>query len=167
MEFRKTVESDLNSVMRIVRQAQKYFKENGIDQWQNNYPNLETIKNDIKNGYGYVLAEHGQIIGTVAVSFDGEKTYENIYDGQWLSNNEYAVIHRMAVLNDYKGKGISSVIMRKVEEMCLDKGIHSIKIDTHSDNVSMQRLILNNSFKYCGVIYLNDNSKRVAFEKTF
>lgn len=165
MEFRKAMESDINSIMKIIKQAQDYFKKQGIDQWQNNYPNIETIKNDIAKGYGYVLLKDGEVAGTVAVSFDGEKTYEYIYDGKWLSDFEYAVIHRMAIDNNLKGLGLASIIMKKVEEMCINKGIKSIRIDTHEDNKSMQRLIEKNRFQYCGIIYLADNSKRLAFEK--
>ena len=39
--------------MKIIREAQLYFKEQGIDQWQNNYPNEDVIKNDIKNNNSY------------------------------------------------------------------------------------------------------------------
>lgn len=167
MEFRKAVESDIEDIMKIIKQAQDYFKENGVSQWQNNYPNLETIKTDIKNNYGYVMTESGHIIGTAAVSFDGEKTYRIIYDGQWLSDGEYAVIHRMAVDNGYKGKGISSLMIDNIEKMCLDRDIHSIKIDTHKENISMQNVIKKNNFKYCGIIYVQDNDERIAFEKIF
>lgn len=165
MKFRRASESDLNGIMNIIKQAQEYFKEQGINQWQNNYPNTETIRNDISKGYGYVLADNGKIVGTVAVSFDGEKTYESIYDGKWISNLEYAVIHRMAIDSSLKGLGLASIIMKYIEDMCLNRGIHSIRIDTHEDNKSMQRLIEKNGFKYCGIIYLADNSKRLAFEK--
>ena len=167
MEFRKAAASDVEDIMKIIKQAQAYFKENCVNQWQNNYPNNETIKNDIEKGYGYVLEDNGEIIGTVAVSFDGEKTYDVIYDGEWLSNGEYAVIHRMAVDNAYKGRGLSSVLIKYIENICLDKGVHSIKIDTHNENISMQRVIKKNNFKYCGIIYVEDKSARLAFEKIF
>ncbi len=165
MEFRKAKESDIDSIMNIIKQAQDYFKESGIDQWQNNYPNIETIKNDIEKGYGYVLVNDGEVVGTVAVSFDGERTYENIYEGNWISNLDYAVVHRLAIDNRYKGQGLASVIMKSIEEMCLKRNVHSIRIDTHQDNKSMQRLIEKNGFKYCGIIYLADTSKRLAYEK--
>ncbi|NLY68095.1 MAG: GNAT family N-acetyltransferase [Tissierellia bacterium] len=165
MEFRKAKESDIDSIMNIIKQAQDYFKEAGIDQWQNNYPNIETIKNDIEKGYGYVLVNDGEVVGTVAVSFDGERTYENIYEGNWISNLDYAVVHRLAIDNRYKGQGLASVIMKSIEEMCLKRNVHSIRIDTHQDNKSMQRLIEKNGFKYCGIIYLADTSKRLAYEK--
>ena len=154
MEFRKAVETDIDDIMNIIKQAQAYFKEQGIDQWQNNYPNPETIRNDIANKHSYILLKDNNIVATAAVSFDGEKTYNSIYEGEWITNNEYAVIHRIAVDNTYKGLGLSSKIIKNVEELCLSKGVHSIKIDTHEENISMQRLLKKNKFQYRGVIYL-------------
>ena len=48
MIFRKSDFKDIPEIMRIISSAQKYLKEKGIDQWQNNYPNSETIKEDIQ-----------------------------------------------------------------------------------------------------------------------
>ena len=166
MEFRKAVEADVNNIMNIIKQAQAYFKENGINQWQNNYPNVEVINSDIANKSSYVLLKENNIVATAAVSFDGEKTYDAIYQGEWITDNEYAVIHRIAVDNSYKGLGLSSEIIKNVEKLCLNKGVYSIKIDTHEENISMQSLLKKNKFEYCGIIYLEDKSKRIAFEKT-
>ena len=79
MEFRRTNISDVNSVMKIISQSQSYFKSKGIDQWQNNYPNENTIMEDINNGYSYVLEKDNKIIATLALSFNGEVTYNKIY----------------------------------------------------------------------------------------
>lgn len=166
MEFRKAVEADIDNIMKIIKQAQAYFKEQGINQWQDNYPSPCTISNDIANKESYVLLKDNNIVATVAVSFDGEKTYDSIYEGEWISNNEYAVIHRIAVDNTYKGLGLSSQIIKNVEQLCLNKGVYSIKVDTHEENISMQKLLKKDKFQYCGVIYLEDRSKRIAFEKT-
>jgi len=45
------------------------------------------------------------------------------------------------------------------------KNIHSIKIDTHKKNESMKKMLSNNGFKYCGIIYLENGSERIAYEK--
>lgn len=165
MEFRKAIEEDCSSIMNIIVQAQAYFKGKSINQWQNNYPNLETIRMDIKNNNGYVLLKDYKIIATIAFIIDGEKNYENIYEGEWLSSNKYGTIHRIAVDSQYKGLGTASVIIKKLEKMCLSNGINSIRVDTHEENLPMQRLLEKNGFKYCGIIYLEDKSKRMAFEK--
>lgn len=165
MEFRRTTEKDIDGVMEIISQSQQYFKEQGIDQWQNGYPNKEVIKNDISNENSYVLLKDNKILATTVISFDGEETYNKIYDGKWLSNEDYAVIHRVAVDTNHKGLGLAGKIIDEAKKKCSERGIKSIKVDTHEDNESMQRLLLKNGFEYCGVIYLEDGAKRIAFEK--
>ncbi len=165
MNFRKSVKSDINKIMRIIKQAQNYFKENGIDQWQDNYPNSDVINNDIKNGNSYIVENNGHIIATIVVSFEKEVAYNNIYQGQWISDERYAVIHRIAIDNMYKGLGLSHKIIKFAEEISIKRGIKSIKVDTHKENIPMQKLLEKNQFKYCGIIYLENNEERVAFEK--
>ena len=165
MEFRKATMADANGILKIIRQAQAYLKSQEIDQWQNNYPNLEAVQKDIQEQIGYVLVKDGFLLGTVAVSFDGERTYDRIYEGEWKSIQPYVVIHRIAVHEEYKGQGLSAVMLERIEEICLKRGVHSIKVDTHEENLSMQKFLEKNGFVYCGVIYLADHSKRIAFEK--
>jgi predicted Rossmann fold flavoprotein len=50
-------------------------------------------------------------------------------------------------------------------KMCRERGVRSIKNDTHRDNQSMQRMQAKNGFEYCGIIYLKDGAERIAFEK--
>lgn len=163
--FRRTRTADVDRVMAIFAQAQRFFKANGIDQWQNGYPNRQTIEADIRRRYGYVLEYGHRIVATAAVSFDGEPTYQRIEDGNWSTNEPYAVVHRMAVDVTEKGIGRASVIMRNVEAMCRKRGINTIRIDTHRDNRPMQRLLAKNHFRRCGLIFLADGSERIAFDK--
>jgi len=165
MEFRIATISDINRIMDIIRQAQEYLRNKGVDQWQDNYPNLNIIRDDIEKRKGYVLEKDGQVVATVAISFSDEKTYEKIYEGKWITENEYAVIHRIAVDNNFKGKRLSSEIIAQVEKMCLQSDIYSIKVDTHKQNESMKKMLSNNGFQYYGIIFLEDGSERVAYEK--
>ena len=84
MIFRKTTINDIKNVMEIISEAQEYFKRNGIDQWQNGYPNSDTIYDDIKNNSSYVLEDESKIVATAMLSFEEDKTYKNIYEGKWL-----------------------------------------------------------------------------------
>lgn len=165
MEFRKAKKSDIPRIMDIIISAQKYMKENGIDQWQNGYPNEESILDDINEGKSYVLKRDGEVIATTYLSFDGESDYDIIYEGQWLSDEKYAVIHRIAVDNGLKGQGVAGEVFKFIEKICLEKNVFDIKIDTHRDNKSMQKFLIKNGFERCGIIYLKDNSERIGFEK--
>lgn len=163
--IRKTNIEDIPSVMHIIHDAQTYFKENGIPQWQNGYPDENQIINDIKEDGSYVLEEDNQIIGTFFLTFKEEASYKKIYDGEWLNDEPYAAIHRIAIDSSLKGKGIASKLFAYGESIALSKGINTIRIDTHEYNLSMQNALKKNGFIRCGNIFLSDYSPRIGFQK--
>lgn len=166
MAFRKTVQEDIPQIMEIIRQAQSYLKEQGIDQWQDGYPNVESIEADIRNEVSYVYTEKERIIGTLALIFEKEPTYEIIYDGNWETEDiPYATIHRIAVAEEEKGKGIAGKMLLEAERICKESKVHTLRIDTHEDNLSMQNWMKKSGFIYCGWILLLSGAKRLAFEK--
>jgi len=165
MEFRQAEMKDIPQIMEIIQAAQQYLKEEGIDQWQNNYPNPESLKADIINNNSYLIEDRDKIIATAAVIFGDDPTYSYIEDGEWLSSGNYGVIHRAAVAENYKGQGIVSEIFAQTYKLAAEKGITSIRIDTHPENIAMQRAIKKEGFQYCGIIYTADDSKRFAYEK--
>lgn len=165
MEFRQAKISDLDQIVEIIELSKKYLKETKVDQWQDGYPSKEDLRRDIESGNSYVLTNKDEIVATTVISLDGESTYNSIFNGEWITNDEYIVMHRVAVHEKYKGKGIFKELIKEAESLALNKGISSIKIDTHRDNISMQRAVVKNDFKRCGIIYLEDGSERIAFEK--
>lgn len=165
MEFRQAKISDLDQIVEIIELSKKYLKETKVDQWQDGYPAKEDLRRDIESGNSYVLTNKDEIVATTVISLDGESTYNLIFNGEWITNEDYIVMHRVAVHDKYKGKGIFKELIKEAESLALNKGISSIKIDTHRDNISMQRAVVKNDFKRCGIIYLGDGSERIAFEK--
>ena len=165
MEFRQANISDLDQIMEIIELSKKYLKETKVDQWQDGYPAKEDLRRDIESGSSYVLTNKDEIVATTVISLDGESTYNSIFNGEWITNEDYIVMHRVAVHDKYKGKGIFKELIKEAESLALNKGIFSIKIDTHRDNISMQRAVVKNDFQKCGIIYLEDGSERIAFEK--
>lgn len=164
MRFRPAQATDLDAMMRIIDQAKVYLRGLGIDQWQSGYPDRETLAGDIRKGDAYVLEDAGEVVGTTAVVFDGEPSYAGLTGGAWLSDGPYAVIHRMALSNDRKGQGLSTVFLKEVENLCLGRGVHSIKADTHPGNPVMQIVLSRNGFAPCGTIVF-EGSEKLAYEK--
>lgn len=162
MILRKTKLNDVYRVMEIIDQAKQYFKNSGIDQWQEGYPNDETIQQDITNEEAYVLEDNGHILGTCMVTVHGEPTYD-VIDGKWLFDDDYICVHRIAVDNQYKGAGLASIILDQVVAMY--PAYRSIRMDTHKDNLSMQRFLTKYGFVYCGIITLQSGALRRAYEK--
>ena len=162
MILRPTKIEDISRVIDIINQAKTYFKNNDIDQWQDGYPNEETIEKAIENNEAYVLEEDGVILGTGMVTSHGEPAYNRI-EGKWILNCPYICVHRIAVDNEYKGKGLASTILDQVVAMYPD--YHSVRMDTHHDNLSMQSFLTKYGFKYCGEITLKSGALRRAYEK--
>lgn len=167
--LRLMAEGDIPQIMAIIAQAQAYLKAQGIDQWQNGYPDEAVVREDIALERGYVLEDAGRVVGMAALVFDGEPTYQTIYEGTWQTPEPYAAVHRIAVDASCRGQGISDVLMQGVEAVIRKKGFPSARIDTHRDNVVMQRMLQRNGYTLCGVIYLSAGAERgaqrVALEK--
>ncbi len=165
-KIEKTQLDELDKVMNIFSQAKAALKRMNVDQWQNGYPSKEVILSDIHNKISYVLKKDNDIVATAVIFSANEPTYNKIYDGVWLTNEEsYCVIHRIAVKDEYKGQNIASYIVSFAEESARKNNTASIRVDTHRDNLPMQRMLQKNGFIYCGIIYLADGKERFAFEK--
>ncbi|MFV0480322.1 MAG: GNAT family N-acetyltransferase [Anaerorhabdus sp.] len=164
MDVQKTKREDVKALMNIINQAKDYLKRMGIDQWQNGYPNEETISSDIEQGVSYVVQENDIIVGAMALIFQDEKTYRSI-DGKWLSDGDYGVVHRLVIKEQLKGKGIADKLLDEAVTQARNQGIEFLRIDTHRDNLSMQRWINKNNFVFCGIIQLEDGALRNAYEK--
>lgn len=163
MNIRIAAKEDIDKAFGLIEQGRAFLKQKGIDQWQDGYPDRGSIATDIENGEGYVLDDNGTVAGYVCISFAGEEAYDKI-DGKWLTDKPYAVIHRMAVDNAYKGKGLAQKFFLFTEDLCAQKGVHSIKVDTDSGNKIMQKILNGLGYVYCGVVNFQ-NSDKIAFEK--
>lgn len=158
MKVRKAKKEDLNKIMAIYEVAKVYMRNNGNpNQWINNYPSKELLMKDIEEGSLYVIFAEENIYGVFMFSVGIDETYINIYEGKWLNDEVYGTIHRIA------SSGVKRGILSTALNYCKTV-IDNVRIDTHEDNKVMQDLLLNNNFKYCGIIYLLDGDKRLAYQ---
>lgn len=163
MELITADNNHIEKVMELIQQAKEFLKQNGVDQWQNGYPDITCIEKDIERKTGYLCIDMENIIGYLCIDFNGEPAYESL-NGEWRSHQPYAVMHRLTIDNTYKGKGVASQIFQLVEELCIEKSVYSIKVDTDDDNQVMKHILQKNGFEYCGTISF-DNSEKIAYEK--
>lgn len=165
--------SDAIYIQEVLDDAKKLFKQDGSDQWQDldNYPNINTTLNDIEKEQMYIYEKDNKIVGCVVLSKEEEEAYNIINEGNWLSNDKYYVIHRLAVRNNYYHQGIAKELISHMIKLTKDDNIHSIKIDTKKENKRMLSLLKGLGFKEVGVIYLLRpdvlDKERVALECLF
>ncbi|AGN25062.1 N-acetyltransferase GCN5 [Erysipelothrix rhusiopathiae SY1027] len=104
LRIRKANRDDLTKIMNIIEQAKNVFREKGIDQWQNGYPNVDTILKDIRDTCSYVILKEHDIVGTFMLQFGDDENYDTIEEGKWHQEGPYAVVHRIAVDPTYYGQ---------------------------------------------------------------
>ncbi len=150
-------------IWRILQGAIERRKADGSEQWQNGYPNPETVADDIARGVGFVLTEGEKILVYSAVIINDEPAYDAI-DGKWLSNGDFVVVHRVAVAQDSLGKGLVQEMFACIEAYALEHTIHSVKVDTNFDNPAMLRVLEKRGYTYCGEVIMGGSPRR-AFEK--
>lgn len=170
MTIRKTTYRDLPEVMPIFAEARASIAELGINQWQDGYPVQADIEADIARGESWCVVQDGRIVGTFALIFGGEPTYDVIEDGAWLTNSvshekKYAAIHRIAIKRAKRGSGISTAVVNFALDLTAMCHRESVRVDTHYGNVVMRRMLEKHGFTECGRIYLASGEPRVGYER--
>ena len=169
-EPRRAVPEDMDALLDILEQAKAYLRESSVDQWQEGYPNREALLADMEAGRGWIFECEGRPAGYECISMSPEECYRDI-DGAWLTEGEnYAVIHRAMAAADFRHTKLASEMFSLAEDLAAGMGRQSVRVDTHRDNMAMNRLCEKLGYTFCGVVDLSSvdpahDSKRNGYEK--
>lgn len=150
---------DVPVIMRLIEEARGIMRSCGnVNQWIGGYPSEAIIVEDINNAHCYLcLDPDGEIVASFAFIPGPEPTYKEIYDGNWLDDSPYYVVHRLASTVSSHG------VFKDVMDYCMGVA-GNLRIDTHRDNVIMRHVIERYGFTYCGIIYLLNGDERLAYQ---
>ena len=163
--IRPATEADIPAVLPVFEAAKAIMRADGNhDQWgAPGFPGDALLLRDIARGGGFVISSEAEgeveksIVAYFALLPSPEPTYD-VIDGAWLTDGPYGVIHRIASYPEVHG------IFSAVIDFAAARYPH-LRIDTHRDNRIMQHLIDMAGFTYCGVIWLEDGTERLAYER--
>ena len=164
MRIRMTRAEELGEAMDIYARAREFMAAHGNpSQWgPTKWPPRDLVAQDIARGKSRVCeAENGRIAAVFFYDF-GERIdpcYDCIYEGAWLDDGPYGVVHRIASAGIVAGAGTACL------EWALEQSGH-LRIDTHGDNYVLQNLLRKLGFSQRGIIYVQeDDAPRLAFER--
>ena len=160
--------SDMPKVMKITNDAKTLLKKNGSLQWQQGYPNENTFTTDVNNKSLYGLYQNNELIGYGAYIYGKDINYVEI-DGKWEipANDKDMAIHRVAVEENQHGNNYGIKILKYGILYAKKLGCITVKVDTHKNNLPMQKCIQKSGFIYKGIIkILRDklDNLRYAYE---
>lgn len=163
--IRETEERDIGAVLVLYEKAKASLRERGIPQWQDGYPNEESLRRDMADHVSYVMEEEGEVIGTACIQLKDDPNYSYVEGGQWLNEEPYAVIHRITVSYEKKGRGYAGRFFAFAEQLAREDGRRNVRADTHQKNASMKKALETFGFRACGTVYMADGAPRIAYHK--
>ncbi|WP_413628096.1 GNAT family N-acetyltransferase [Fructilactobacillus vespulae] len=164
---RKATLEDLDDIKKIIDAGRGFLKEQGIDQWQGEYPNREDLKRDIDNQTSYVIDVDGKVAGSATLHLGIDPDYLEMEEGAWDNGSEahYSAIHRVSVSHEYRGQGLAAKLISGLFTVSELLGFKDVRIDTHPKNKGMQHIILASGFTQKGVIRTKaENDDRFAYQ---
>lgn len=157
MSFRLANTSDMPILLEIYERARAFMRSTGnFYQWPEGTPSLDDLINEIALNRLYVLEEDGLVQASFVYYQGIDPCYNKIYDGEWLNNKDYAILHRVAT------RGLKKHMGKKILDFAFARN-GNVRIDTHDDNIPMQNLLKKNGFKHVGTIILANGEPRMAF----
>lgn len=157
--IRKATPADRPDILAIYARARSFMAQAGNPtQWGSTYPPEPMVDRDIAAGVDYVYEVDGRIQAVFAMIPGDDPVYQ-VIEGRWLNDEPYCAVHRVASRGEMKGAATH----------CLRWALEqagNIRIDTHDDNRPMQSVLAKLGFAYCGRVWMEDGSGRIAYQKT-
>jgi len=130
--IRKSNANDLDSTLDLFIKVTDLMLENGIDQWNYDYPNEESIRQDIASENHFVIVEDGVVLGTILLDKNQDEQYKSIH---WNTRNkDVLVIHRLGVLPKAQGQGLAKKLCNFAEDYAKENGYKVIRLDAYAGN---------------------------------
>ncbi len=156
---------DVKSVFTLLSRCKDYLIEQGIFQWNAEYPNLKYVENDIAKSSLVKLTNGSQLIGIVSFDDFQEPEYRTV---NWLINCEpIAVIHRLAVDPLFQENGFATILMNFAEKSISEAAFQAIRLDAYSGNEKVLGFYNTLGYKMIGKInYPRTSLPFICMEKS-
>jgi ribosomal protein S18 acetylase RimI-like enzyme len=154
--IKKAVSKDVAEIYALTKSCAKYLIENGIFQWNEQYPSSEVLNKDIELQQLYKLEIDNRIVGIIVLTEIEDVEYKNV---KWLTeNNKNLYIHRLAVHPNFQGKGCAKQLMDFAENYATENHFNSVRLDTFSRNLRNLKFYKNRNYKQLESIYFPKQS---------
>ena len=137
MLIKKASKQDLDQLFTVVKSCGQNLIEQGIFQWNEEYPKREDLLEDIELKELWKLEDKNSIIGLIVLTDNKDSEYQYV---KWLAkNHKNLYIHRLAVHPKFQGKGYAQKLMDFAENYARENGYNSVRLDTFSQNKRNQQ----------------------------
>ncbi|GAB5416555.1 MAG: GNAT family N-acetyltransferase [Crocinitomicaceae bacterium] len=153
---------ELDAILALTKACGRHMCANGIDQWDEHYPDRASLEHDIATKTLFAYREKEVVLGIVVLNEKQDPEYAEM---QWSTTetDKNLVVHRLAVSPEHQGKGIARKIMDFTEDWAREHEFDAIRLDTFSQNPRNQRFYKNRGYTELGSVFLSYKKEHPYF----
>lgn len=163
LSLRRADIKDIETIKTFLTQGRLFQRSLGFTQWKDDFPSNRVIEADIELGRGFLIEKDGAPQGYAVIDLAGDDEYERL-EHIWRYPGRYAAVHRLALSDRVRGQGLGKPMLAIIEEYAKRLNCVSMRFDTGTANIPMQRLLENTGYTCLGV-YDFVWGERLAYDK--
>lgn len=150
IDFTLAQPHELDGIFAMFQAAVTELDRIGIPQWDELYPDMGILREDIERQELYI----GRIDGTPVCAFVLNNECDDEYaNGAWSRPDAgFCVIHRLCVHPEFQHHGIGRRTMEHIEKLALSLGFDEIRLDTFTRNPYSIRLYEHLGYRTVGTV---------------
>jgi GNAT superfamily N-acetyltransferase len=125
------------------------MRGDGIDQWDDVYPDLQAVEQNVADGTLYVALEDDRCLGSVCLSEEQDEAYKTV---RWSGSEPVLVVHRLCVSPSEQRRGVASLLMDFAEAKAAEFGYASIRLDAYTGNPQAVALYARRGYSVAGEV---------------
>ena len=162
VSIRPAIAADLPALLALTAECVAQMRAQGIEQWDEVYPDGPVIGQDIVTGTLHVMDGPDGVIGCVTVDDRPDPLWQGL---KWSADSRpFAAVHRLMVQPACQGRGLARQLMAYAEASARGKGRRSIRLDTFTANPAAMALYEKLGYRRTGIALMR-KGEFVGFEK--
>jgi GNAT superfamily N-acetyltransferase len=154
---------NLDAVMEMLGQCITAMRAEGIDQWDEIYPDRPRLLDDVQAGTLYLGSFNGEdLAGAMVLNDFQDAEYADV---PWIITGvPVAVVHRLMVSPKHQGQGVARALMSFAEARARELGYGAIRLDAFAAYPAALRLYRGLGYREAGGVTFRKGPFR-CFEK--
>lgn len=138
------------TVRELLLACTKELRRRGIEQWDEIYPDLDAVQDEVAAGNVYVALEGPSCVASMTLDASPDAAYDDV---AWLGSGPALIMHRLCVDPAHQGRGIGRMMLAFAEELATSRGYASLRLDVYSGNQIAVRVYERSGFTTTGKVY--------------
>lgn len=154
MNIRLATRKDLAQVLQLFESAKRWMINQGINQWDQDYPTSDVIEKDVNAKTLFVaFTEYQELVGAITLDNHQDPEYDDV---NWKHKEiKSLTVHRLCIDPEKGRRGFGLALMQFAETHAKEQGCCSIRLDSYSLNPINLAFYKKLGYNHVGQVFFN------------